>query len=137
MKKLLLMMCLVLMVLTMSACGGTDSTTETSEENSQQVIYEDEYVKVTYLGVSDEMLNVSLENKSDKELSILPMDSYVDGTMVQFVSGTLATIQPGKTFNQCWIIGSTPTEEVGFSLSICGEDMAELVRTDSLKIKVK
>lgn len=137
MKKILSILCAAVLILGMTGCGSTSSISDTSEESTEQVIYEDEYVKATYLGVSDTIMSVSLENKSDEEITVLPMDSSVDGTMKQFTSGTLATIQPGKTFNQGWIIGATPTNEIEFSMSICGKDMSELVRTDSLKIEVK
>ena len=140
MKKILSILCAAVLILGMTGCGDTSSvsdTPETSEESTEQVIYEDNYIKATYLGISDTIMSISLENKSDEEITVLPMDSSVDGTMKQFTSGTLATIQPGKTFNQGWILGVTPTNEIEFSMSICGKDMSELVRTDSLKIEVK
>lgn len=137
MKKILSILCTAVLILGMTGCSSTSSISDTPKESTEQVIYEDEYVKATYLGVSDTVMSVSLENKSDEEITVLPMDSSVDGTMKQFTSGTLATIQPGKTFNQGWIIGATPTNEIEFSMSICGKDMSELVRTDSLKIEVK
>lgn len=140
MKKILLIICAAMLILGMTGCGNMSFVSdppETSEGSTEQVVYEDEYVKATYLGVSDTVMSVSLENKSDEEITVLPMDSSVDGTMKQFTSGTLATIQPGKTFNQGWILGATPTNEIEFSMSICGKDMTELVRTDSLKIEVK
>lgn len=140
MKKILSILCAAVLILGMTGCGETSSvsdTSDTSNASAEQVIYEDEYIKATYLGVSDTIMSVSLENKSDEEITVLPMDSSVDGTMKQFTSGTLATIQPGKTFNQGWILGATPTNEIEFSMSICGKDMSELVRTDSLKIEVK
>ena len=136
MKKILSLMLAGMLALGVSGCGGADLV-ETPEESSQQVIYEDEYIKATYQGISDTIMSVSLENKSDEEITVLPMDSSVDGVMKQFTSGMIATIQPGKTFNQGWILGATPTKEIEFSMSICGEDMSELVRTDSLKIAVE
>lgn len=137
MKKILSILCVAVLILGMTGCGDTSSVSDTSEESTKQVIYEDEYIKAVYLGVSDTVMSVSLENKSNEEITVLPMDSSVDGTMKQFTSGTLAIIQPGKTFNQGWILGVTPTNEIEFSMSICGKDMSELVRTDSLKIEVK
>ena len=137
MKKILSILCAAVLILGMTGCGDTSSVSDNSEESTEQAIYEDEYIKAIYLGVSDTVMSVSLENKSNEEITVLPMDSSVDGTMKQFTSGTLATIQPGKTFNQGWILGVTPTNEIEFSMSICGKDMSELVRTDSLKIEVK
>ena len=135
MKKILSLMLAGVLALAISGCS-TDSSVATVE-TSEQVIYEDEYIKATYQGISNSIMSVSLENKSNEEITILPMDSSVDGVMKQFTSGVIATIQPGKTFNQGWILGATPNKEIEFSMSICGKDMSELVRTDSLKIEVK
>ncbi len=140
MKKILSIILVGVIMLITTGCSSVDSainTVETPEESSKQVIYEDKYIKATYQGISDTIMSVSLKNKSDEEITVLPMDSSVDGVMKQFTSGVIATIQPGKTFNQSWILGTTPTKEIEFSMSICGKDMSELVRTDSLKIKVK
>lgn len=135
MKKILSLMLAGVLALAISGCS-TDSSVATGE-TSEQVIYEDEYIKATYQGISNSIMSVSLENKSNEEITILPMDSSVDGVMKQFTSGVIATIQPGKTFNQGWILGAMPNKEIEFSMSICGKDMSELVRTDSLKIEVK
>jgi len=135
MKKILSLMLAGALALAISGCN-TDSSVATVE-TSEQVIYEDEYIKATYQGISNSIMSVSLENKSNEEITILPMDSSVDGVMKQFTSGVIATIQPGKTFNQGWILGAMPNKEIEFSMSICGKDMSELVRTDSLKIEVK
>ena len=142
MKKMLSIMLAGVLMLAVSGCStdssvATVETSETSETSEQQVIYEDEYIKATYQGISNSIMSVSLENKSNEEITILPMDSSVDGVMKQFTSGVIATIQPGKTFNQGWNLGAIPNKEIEFSMSICGKDMSELVRTDSLKIEVK
>ena len=142
MKKMLSIMLAGVLMLAISGCStdssvATVETSETSETSEQQVIYEDEYVKATYQGISNSIMSVSLENKSNEEITILPMDSSVDGVMKQFTSGVIATIQHGKTFNQGWNLGAIPNKEIEFSMSICGKDMSELVRTDSLKIEVK
>ena len=120
MKKMLSIMLAGVLMLAVSGCStdssvATVETSETSETSEQQV----------------------MENKSNEEITILPMDSSVDGVMKQFTSGVIATIQPGKTFNQGWNLGAIPNKEIEFSMSICGKDMSELVRTDSLKIEVK
>lgn len=131
----------VLLALTLlfTGCSSEPSPT-TSEKNTdvEQIIYEDSTLKAVYKGVSDQgVMTVSLENKADDEITILPMDSSVDGEMIQFTSGTLATIQPGKTFNQGWIIGSVPTENIEFSMSICDKDMSEITKTDPITIEME
>lgn len=83
------------------------------------------------------MLSIMLAGVLMLAVSGCNTDSSVDGVMKQFTSGVIATIQPGKTFNQGWNLGAIPNKEIEFSMSICGKDMSELVRTDSLKIEVK
>ncbi len=151
MRKVVVLLLAALMVTAMTACAEDsvtiqeDSTTqEVSSETEQdegQVIYEDDYLKATYQGVSESfgyiVMTVSLENKSDGEISVLPMDSSVDDTMVQFTSGTMATIQAGKTFNQGWLIGSMPTEKVEFAMYIYDENMSEIEHTDILTVEME
>ena len=36
-----------------------------------------------------------------------------------------------------WIIGSMPTDNIEFSMSICDENMSELVKTDILTIDIE
>lgn len=119
---------LLVMVLFLTGCS-------TAEEGTEQVIYESDVLKATYLGVSSGMLKVRLENKTNVEITVLPMDSSVDGTMVQFTSGTLATIQPGKIFNQAWIVGNV-SENVEFSMSVLNADMGEIEKSENIKIEV-
>lgn len=157
MKKLGIFVCMLAIVALFAACGDTtqktdsDATTvpsasesvdnkKSNAENSS-VFYEDKTLKATYKGISEMsgivMLNVTLENKTDEEITVLPMDSSVDDTMVQFTSGVPATMQGGKKMNQAWIIGTKPKKDVSLSLSICDKDMHELKRTDVLTIDTK
>lgn len=141
MRRILSLLCTVFLILSLLGCGNAEQVPDTSKEVEGQIIYEDNIIKATYEGISETsgmvVMKVKLENKSDNEITILPMDSSVDGTMVQFTSGTLATISSGKTFNQGWIIGSMPTDNIEFSMSICDENMSELVKTDILTIDIE
>lgn len=95
---------------TTSTSSQTNQTTNNSENTSstsnEKVIYEDNNLKVTFLGVSDKlgyiMISARFENKTDGELTVYPMDSSVNGTMVMYVSGVPASMQAHKNFNQSW-----------------------------------
>lgn len=147
MKRLFAVIFILILVLSLVACSNSSESAHSStppEEtgvDEEQIIYEDDALKATYLGVSETsgvvVMNVQLENKTDSEISVLPMDSSVDGVTVQFTSGTLATIQGGKIFNQGWIIGNMPTNNIEFSMSICDKNMNELAQTDILTVEVK
>jgi hypothetical protein len=109
----------VLMVVGLAGCAG--DTQDRGTDGTSSVVYEDNGLKITFKGVSDVAGQIgmafSLENNSESEITVLPLDSSVNGVMVQFVSGTLATIQSGKTFNQVWMcnpetVGVSNSEEV-------------------------
>ena len=152
MSKKLFALCSIMSTVLLSSCSSTNSElpkkeTANAEESTVQesginaegrVIYDDEILKASYLGISDSFgyttLVIELENKTDSEITVLPMNSSVDDTMVTFTSGMPATIQGGKRMKQGWLIGSQPQSNVEFSLSICDEHMHEIKKTDVLRI---
>lgn len=89
-----------------SASPSEAKTEDSGSQKSGQVVYEDNNLKAEYLGVSDNvgyiMINMHFENKTDEEITVLPMDSSVNGVTVQYTSGMPATMQGGKVCNQSW-----------------------------------
>ena len=125
-------------VSTRSAVSQT--VAESSEDKSDEyVICDNEYIKATYLGIMESFgyvtLNVRIENKTDSEITVVPLESSVDDTMIQFVSGVPATMQGHKSINQAWIIGSEPQNNVEFKLGILDEHWSELAVTDVIRIE--
>lgn len=91
------------------SAGSSSAKSETSAETDSQkaqVVYEDDSLKAEYLGVSDNagyvLINMHFENKTDGEMTVLPMDSSVNDVAVQYTSGMPATMQAGKVCNQSW-----------------------------------
>lgn len=111
----------------------------TEAKSDEYVICENEYIKATYLGIMESFgyvtLNVKIENKTDSEITVVPLESSVDDTMIQFVSGVPATMQGHKSINQAWIIGSEPQNNVEFKLDILDEHWRELAVTDVIRIE--
>ena len=127
-KTLAIVLALVLLLL-ITACSENETNTIADSQTipadaivqSDVVVYEDNSLKVTFKGVSDIAgqigMTFSLENKSNEEIMVFPMNSSVNDVMVQFVSGIPASIQPGKTFNQVWmanpeVVGVSNSSEV-------------------------
>ena len=150
MKKLSILV-VALMILGLCSCGSSSEPEQASVEQSAQVIYKDEYVEVTFEGVSDlpmvegmTAVNLSFQNLSDQEITVLPLDSSVNDSMVQFVSGTPATMQGGKklvyvmSFNNetAGISDYTEVKTLEFSLSVNDESFNEISRSDILSIEV-
>ncbi len=150
MKKLSILV-VALMILGLCSCGSSSEPEQAAVEQSAQVIYKDEYVEVTFEGVSDlpmvegmTAVNLSFQNLSDQEITVLPLDSSVNDSMVQFVSGTPATIQGGKklayamSFNNetAGISDYSEVKTLEFSLSVNDADFNEISRSDILSIEV-
>lgn len=150
MKKLSILV-VALMILSLCSCGSSSEPEQAAVESSAEVIYKDEYVEVTFEGVSDLPLvegmtavNLSFQNLSDQEITVLPLDSSVNDSMVQFVSGTPATMQGGKklvyvmSFNNetAGISDYSEVKTLEFSLSVNDENFNEVSRSDILNIEV-
>lgn len=150
MKKLSILV-VALMILGLCSCGSSSEPEQAAVESSAEVIYKDEYVEVTFEGVSDLSLvegmtavNLSFQNLSDQEITVLPLDSSVNDSMVQFVSGTPATMQGGKklayamSFNNetAGISDYSEVKTLEFSLSVNDADFNEISRSDILNIEV-
>ena len=142
MKRVLIMVLLMGMIVGLSACADSDSE-ESGDKEKAEVIYEDEDIKVTNRGFDKDdstgmelaMFLVDIENKTDQEITVLPMDSSVDDTMVQFTSGVPATMQGKKEISQAWGIGKDlPKGKIQLSLSICDSEMSELKKTDIITV---
>lgn len=160
MKKLSILMA-GLLLLGLCSCGTTaeiqpepteSAEATTSAEPMEQVIYEDQYVKVVFQGVDAlhfvdgmSVVNVTLTNLSEQEITVLPMDSFVNDTMVQFTSGAPATMLGGKTMNYVMSFnnqtaGITDYSEItklGFSVSVNDADFHEVSRSEVLTVEVK
>lgn len=116
----------------------TAKQTDTVKSN-EYVIYENEYIRATYLGIGNSFgyisLDVKLENKTDREITVVPLDSSVDDNMVQFLSGVPATMQGYKSMNQAWLIGNEPQDNIEFKFGILDENWNELAVTDVIRIE--
>lgn len=142
MKRVLAIVLLMGIMVGLSACADSESG-ESDDKEKAEVIYEDEYIKVTNRGFEKDdstgmelaMFLVDIENKTDQEITVLPMDSSVDDTMVQFTSGIPATMQGKKKISQAWGIGKDlPKEKIQLSLSICDSEMSELRKTEMITV---
>ena len=158
MKKLSILMA-GLLLLGLCSCGTTAETqpepsesAEAAAEQEEQVIYEDQYVKVVFQGIDAlhfvegmSVVNVTLTNLSEQEITVLPMDSFVNDTMVQFTSGAPATMLGGKTMNYAMSFsnqtaGITDYSEItklGFSVSVNDADFHEVSRSEVLTVEAK
>lgn len=109
----------VLVIAAASLSGGDSSSAESpalvdestapspSEptDDGGQLLVEDEYVRITYTGSGTvagvdgvAYLYFRIDNLSDQEITVVPMDSYLNDTAILLLSGTMATVAPGKSY---------------------------------------
>ena len=129
--------------------GTADVDSSTAQE--EQIIYEDQYIRAVFLGVDalpfiDGMsaVKIRFENLSEEEITVLPMDSSVNDTMVQFTSGTPATMQGKKKLNYVMsfnneIAGISDFSQITkleFSLSVNNAQFHEISRSKILTVEI-
>lgn len=139
------------MLLGLCSCTVSSESEQPTTETSAQTIYKDQYVEVKFEGVGElpsidgmSAINLTLKNLGDEEITVLFMDSSVNGTMVQFVSGVPATMQGGKeivytlSFNNetAGISDYSEIDELEFSLSVNDTNFAEISRSELLTVEI-
>lgn len=91
------------------------------DKSEDEIVYEDSTITVTYHGLTDVVGNIgmkfTIENKGDHDLTVYPMDTSINDTMVIFLAQHSPTIRPGKKTNGVWlanpeIVGISGYEEV-------------------------
>ena len=73
MKKLTTLLIAAIMILTMTACGGVEMT------DLNTTIYSDDHISIVLHNIETEQLVVSVENKTDVDLTLMISDLYLDG----------------------------------------------------------
>lgn len=107
-----------------------------SSETEDLVLIEDGNVRITYSGSGEAAgvpgaatVNFRVENLSDQEFTVYPVDSYVNDTAVLLTSGVPATVAPGKSYVYPWVLSyaAVGIESYGDlkDLETCFELMAE------------
>lgn len=114
-------------------------TSISETESEGMVIADNDYFKATYQGISESFgfyyMNLKFENKTDGEITVVPMESSVDDTMVMFATGVPSTMQAHKSYNAAIMIGSNePKNNIEFKLSAVDGNWSELFTTDTIRI---
>lgn len=131
----------------------TSSTVAEANEDKQKEIFEDDYMKVTYIECFDEKsvdgatyLRLSVENISDKKITVSLEDVSVNGAMVNTGNGVPMTIAPDKSSQQPFIlftgaagIGSADEiDSISLKISLLDNDTSEVIEeTKQIEIDVK
>ena len=119
MKKIITgILCTVVIIFALIAIVGvlsSDSTTENENQYAEssvisqksendKLIHEDDFIKVWYINSFEQpeittntcYFTLKVENKTDKQITFLPMDASADDFMINIFSGLPLNIKPGK-----------------------------------------
>lgn len=93
------------------AQGGSSPSAEGQDPGAMQPLVDDSLVRITYTGSGEAAgvagaatVNFRIENLSDQEFTVYPVDSYVNDTAVLLTSGVPATVAPGKSYVYPWVL---------------------------------
>lgn len=161
MKKFKGIMAIVLVagMLVLSGCDGSSTTNKPSEGTSQsetqnnvveQVLVDNESVKVTFIEIFEEpslpgtcYIRVKVENKTDKTVTVSLTDSYVNDTEQMIGSGLPMTLAPGKNSQTPFFFGyanlgidsKDEIEKIEFKVWLMDENYDTVVKTDTLVVE--
>ena len=158
MKKILATLVLA-MIMVASGCGGvtsesagvSDSTPVIENAAPEQVLWDGENVKVSFIEIFEYdylagycYVRLKVENKSDKTITVYPKDAYVNDTSIILASGVPMTIAPGKqsqtpfvfTYNNLGITSKDEVQKIEFKMWFDDENYETIEETDNLIVNL-
>ncbi|MBQ7799650.1 MAG: hypothetical protein IJ370_04085 [Oscillospiraceae bacterium] len=106
-------------------------------------------VKATFMevydpktGVTALAIKVKLENNGSSEVTVLPVEGYVNDTSVQFMSGLPVTIAPGKNavgvytfgYNDLGFSNVEDIDKMEFKLGLMSSDWSGVKKSETVQI---
>ncbi len=132
--------CLVIVLSLVTPDDSSDTTTNdtsiqstetTSEKENYKKVYEDKYIKASYIDCYEEeavqgcaYVSLEIENKSDKTFMVSLSDTSINDTMVNTGSGVPMVIKPNKKSRQPFVLFTGAS----------GIDSVDEIKTISFKI---
>ena len=141
--------------------ASTTSHVNSSEEannkgNAYKPIYEDEYIKASFMRVYDDAavsasvegvsyMQLHIENKSNKTLTVAFTDAAINGMSATIGSGVPVTILPGNTSEQAFILFTKNTNvksadeinKLQFKFYLMDDDVNTVEETKLISFDVK
>ena len=151
-KILILALCLVLTMCGCSQEAPTSNDAVGTEESMEQVLIDNDLVKVTFEELYEESsipdtcyVRLKVENKSDKKVTVYPEETYVNDMGVTLCSGLPMVLEVGKssrtpfffTYKNLDIEGKDDIEKIEFKLTFEDENYNDVFKTDALTINLK
>lgn len=142
----------------LSGCDDTTPKEEPTSNNSEQtetadpqVLVDNENMKVTFVEMFEEpsiagacYVRLKVENKTDKTVTVMTKDAYVNGTSVVLGSGVPMELLPDKSsqtpffffYGNLGITSKDEIESMEFKLWLVDEEFQTIEETESLVIDI-
>lgn len=106
----------------------------------EKVILDNEFVTVTYLGISPQKydgyeMKFKIKNKTDKKITVMSNDESIDDVMGYL--GLYTSIMPKKMSFENRSLKELPKDNVEFKLTASDEDYNTLFETEVIRIDMK
>ena len=150
MKKIIALLILLATCIGLVGCDEESTPSDEPTPNVEQLLYEDENIKVTFIEIFETgglsgycYLRLKVENKSDKTVIIVPDDSYINDTEQRLLSGSPMELAPGKkslspfffSYGNLGITSKDEIEKIEFKIRAVDEHYDTLFETDILVIE--
>lgn len=139
-----------------SDASATSSTSEKTEKKEEPVIYEDDYIKASFIKVYSDKnvdsfvegvayLQLHVENKSEQPYTVSLSNAAINGMSTTIGSGIPMTILPGNSSEQPFILFTKNTgvnnaddiETVQFSFYLLDDELHKVQETKTITVDVK
>ena len=116
--KVILVMLMAICLMVIGGCGGTGTSSnesgkdKPSGETNEQVLFEDDNVKVSFIEIFEMpelvgtcYVRLKVENKSSKTVNVSLKDTYVNDIAQMMGTGLPIVLESGKTSQQPFFFG--------------------------------
>ena len=155
-KVLMVVLCVMLVMCGCSPETSTDVSTDNavteSQESMEQVLIDNDNVKVTFKELYEEdsvpdtcYVRLDVENKSGKKVTVYPEETYVNDMAAMLCSGVPMVLDVDKssqtpfffTYKNLNIKSKDEIEKIEFKLRLEDEDYNSVFESDELIINLK
>ena len=153
MKKIVSMIVVIVLLCGLVGCIPDDSNGTPSPEKQEQVLVDNDIVKVTFIEIFEQpgipntcYVRLKVENKSDKTVMVSLKDSYVNDTAQMMGTGAPIVLAPGKSSQQPFFFGygnlditnKSEISKIEFKVWLIDNDTYDTVlETDSLTVNIQ
>lgn len=144
-KGIVIAMSVLMMSLTACSSGSSSATNTAETSKNENSVYSDDMIDIYYVKMSEELtgncfITIKVKNKTDKHITVLPTDSYINDSAVTLGSGVPTEMDAGKdktnalfgAYTNVGIESFDAITKIETKFSVMDENMAELETTPTV-----